>query len=544
MISITYSNPTEHRQQHSNKTAIRILGEQGHDQLDLSNKAVEFIVIPNFSTAQLNVDIRIVSDESEVTSAARMVLTNHGRTLAFSHGPRIHRVKDLAVPLPLSLRINDTQIELVAQEVKPRLDDGLVPLNTSENSNERSIGSPTLTAWLETLGQMQRLSAGSNELFQLATEAVFSPGGMDGCIIVQKVDLQWKIVASDLPYPDHGIHFRLNLVDLAAQSKQSYFHDRRRIDETGEFEEAHSAVVCPVLDANLDVVAVVYGFRSLHRRNQRKGIRYLEAQFVQVVTDALSAGIVRLESETQAARSLARLQQAFPPHIASQLSTCSDALKPSVQEVTVLFCDLRGFSGIAEKVGLDFTYELLSDAMNRFSDAVTDLGGTIIDFYGDGLSAFWNAPLPQPEHALMACQAAIEIIDSIKPLNDRWRQIAQADFGIGVGVHTGYATVGNSGSRSRIKYGPRGKTVNIASRLEQKTKTIGESLLVSKSTRDLVADYFNLQSQGAVKLKGHVEPVELFSIANRNGKPTPDFNFATNQTNRSHRARTPRLSST
>jgi class 3 adenylate cyclase len=525
MISISHFNQTDHRQRLSKNKQIRILGEKGHDASSFAQNDVELILIPGLSASDLNVQISVDDSQPDQSSSNKLILDNHGRTIAFSHGPRIHRVKNLEVTLPLSFRINSTQIELVAQGIQPRLDDGLVPLNTSENNSERSIGSATLAAWLETLGQMQRVTAGSNQLFKLATQAVFSPGGMDGCLIVQRVEDEWKIVASDLPYPDHGIHFRSNLVELAAESKRSYFHDRRRIDESEEFEEAHSAVVCPVLDAQQEVVAIVYGFRSLHRRNHRKGIRFLEAQFVQVVTDALSAGVVRLESETQAAQSLARLQQAFPPQIASQLTTCTSSLKPRTQEVTVLFCDLRGFSHVADRISLDSTYELLADAMNCFSDAVTDLGGTIIDFYGDGLSAFWNAPLPQPEHALLACQAAIEIVESIQPLNNRWRNITETDFGIGVGIHTGKATVGNSGSRSRIKYGPRGQTVNIASRLEQQTKAIDQSILISKATRDLVSAYFQLQSQGQTALKGHEDPIELFSINQQATRPALQINF-------------------
>lgn len=518
MLSVTYYNTTQHQQHYSGLPTWLVVGEiDVVDAVDIDHLPTDcqLVLVPEVSSAELWVQFELDFSDQNV-SDPKVQVTNRGRSLAFSTGQRLHRSTGKPLALPLSFRAGATQIEVVSHEVTPQLDDRLTALNPHEYSaaqSQQAIGGETLGAWLETLGQMQRVAAGSRELFALAAQAVFNPGGLDGCMVLQRQAEAWEIVASYLPYPDHGIHYRGSLVDLVKASGKTYFHDCRNVDEETQENQSHVAVVCPIFDAEQNVVAALYGFRSLHRTNQRRGIRFFEAQFVQVVADALSAAMVRLKSEAQAAKSLVLLEQAFPRKIAAQLTSGIDALAPRVQEVTVLFCDMRGFSPIADRISVNQTYDLLSDAMDRFSNAVLDLNGVVIDFYGDGLSAFWNAPVPQPEHALLACQAAIEILDALAPLNERWEPIIGQKLEVGIGIHSGIASVGNSGSRSRIKYGPRGKSVNIASRLEQLTKQCQTPILISKATAERVPVFYTLQSQGEFELKGHTDSVEVFAIS-------------------------------
>ena len=233
---------------------------------------------------------------------------------------------------------------------------------------------------------------------------------------------------------------------------------------------------------------------------------------MQVVCDSLSAGMVRLQSEAQAAESRILLHQAFPPKIAQMLCDDPSALRPQTQEITALFCDLRKFSAIAERASAELTYEFLADVMDQFSNAVIDLDGVIVDFYGDGLSAFWNAPVRQPLHALLACQAANEILNVLDKLNSRWESRIGQKIEVGIGIHTGTATVGNSGSCRRLKYGPRGKTVNIASRLESLTKEFEVPILVSKETALQVENFLPVESVATTVLRGHQEEFEVFAI--------------------------------
>lgn len=525
MLSVTYHNAIHHQQQHSTHSNWLVVGEINSAEaidLDAIPEDCELVLVPEVSAAELCIEFEL-STNSDDSERQQIEFTNRGRSLAFSTGRRLHRSTSNRLALPLSFRAGVTQVEVVSHQVAPKLDDRLTPLSLGKQSGEhakQSIGSETLGAWLEVLGQMQCVAAGSQELYQLAAQSVFNPGGLDGCMVLLHQGDRWNIVASHLPYPDHGIHFRPSLVDLVKASQKSYYHACQNPEAESADEHSHVAVVSPIFDAEKNVIAALYGFRSLHRKNQRRGIRHFETQFVQVVADSLSAGMLRLESEARAAKSLVLLEQAFPRKIAAQLTCGMDALEPRSQEVTVLFCDLRGFSHIADRISVNQTYDLLSDAMDRFSNAVVDLSGVVIDFYGDGLSAFWNAPVRQPEHAMLACQAAIEILATLKPLNQRWAPIIGGELGIGMGIHSGVARVGNSGSRQRIKYGPRGKTVNIASRLEQLTKELETPILISAATAEQISAFFALQNRGEFVLRGHADPVEVFAInAQELGQP-------------------------
>lgn len=450
-------------------------------------------------------------------------VTNHGRSLALSSGPRIHRGRMVELTLPVSFCVGDTQVQIFDDEAEHPLDFGLTHRSlgntfhqTDEDSRKISPGAATLAAWLESLSDLQRATAGSHELFQIAAKAIFNPGGLDGAMVLLPKGDHWEVAASHIPYPDHGIGFRNDLVCRSAETSETIFHDATVTDCEPSVSDFHCAVVCPVIGDDEQVVAAVYGFRSLHRRNSRRGIRPLEAQFVQVVADALSGGMVRLESEAKAARSKVILEQAFPPSVARQLQSNPQFLEPQTRDVSILFADLRGFSSISERIGTRDSYQLLSDVMDRFSDIISDLDGVIIDFYGDGLSAFWNAPIEQPEHALLACQAGFELINCLPDIDKIWASRIGESLRVGIGIHSGPARVGNSGSRRRIKYGPRGSTVNLASRLENVTKRIGVPMLVSASTADQVQSAFQSQRIIQWSLDGIRTPTDLCRLIPRN----------------------------
>jgi class 3 adenylate cyclase len=143
---------------------------------------------------------------------------------------------------------------------------------------------------------------------------------------------------------------------------------------------------------------------------------------------------------------------------------------------------------------------------------VLEHGGTLIDYYGDGLAAMWNAPLDQPRHVPLACQTALAMQEALASLSDRWEHLLAAPLALGVGIHTGPAQVGNIGSSRQHKYGPRGTTVNLASRLEQATKRVEMPIIV---TQDVVSqltgeaiEYRVCQAQ----LAGIEQPIALFAL--------------------------------
>ena len=374
-------------------------------------------------------------------------------------------------------------------------------------------GARTLSLWLRALGDLQRSVAGSQAFFEKASRLVHNPGGLEGVLILLPSHDGWVIAASHFTSLDSQIDYRDHLVELAVSTRATIFHDTQKFDAELRGCQVHSAVVSPVFDHDGNPVVAIYGFRSPGNQDNRQGIRRLEAQFVQVVSDSISAAMTRMEAEALVARSRALLDQTFSPTVARKLENDLEFfLEGKIAEVTVLFVDLRGFSSISEAIGPKMTYELLTDIMDHFSAIVSDHDGVVIDFFGDGLAAFWNAPIEQPEHPLFACLAAIEMLEALPELNQRWESKLRQSLDIGIGVHSGKAQVGNSGSRSRLKYGPQGNTVNIASRIEGMTREIGCPLIVSAAVAEEISVAIPVRKICNSQLKGIQQPVELFEV--------------------------------
>ena len=464
-----------------------------------------------------------------------LTLRNFGNSLVLHSGPRLHRGASMSCPFPLNACVGNCQIHLYDPLELHPLDASLDRLQGKIPDGSRGTlpvfgtapSAETLASWLDSIGQIQRVAAGSQDFFNQLAQALFNPGGLDGGLILVpdgSWDSGWRIEASFIPYPEFGLAFREDLVQKAFDSKTSLFHNARSIDQKATGVDNHACVICPVPGPEGEVEAIIYGFRSQHRVNNRRGIRALEAQFVQVLADSMSASLVRLNSEKKLASKNALLNQAFAPTVAHHLQRDRSILEGSTRDVTVLFADLRGFSSLSEKIGAKLTYQLMNELMDHVTNIIEDHDGVVIDYYGDGVSAFWNAPVENSCHPLIACETAMSLLQSLPEFNESWAPRLGHGLRMGIGIHTGSAMVGNSGSYRRIKYGPRGNTVNIAARLESATKQLRTSLLVSGETAR--------QTESVMKrrvcttcLKGIRRPIELWEIFDPNLFFTRQSNF-------------------
>lgn len=462
-----------------------------------------------------------------IKNQTQIEITNFDRSIVLNNGPRVHRGATAVTTLPALFSIGDTQFQISSLQTNHDLDFALCSLSSRGNGksqpnklktvDEVAPSSRTLTAWLETVGDLQKSAAGSRAFFKDAARTIYNPGGMDGCMILLPEETgQWKIAASHIPYPNCNLSFRPDLVQTSVDRRQTIFHEASQITSDQTFVDSHTAVVCPVFDNRNDIVAVVYGFRTQHSTNNRIGARPLEVQFLQLIANSIAAAMMRLEKEAEATRSRVLLEQAFSPKVARQLEIDPQILHGVTREVTVLFADLRDFTAISEQAGPKVTYQMLTDVMDRFSEIIADHDGVVIDFYGDGISAFWNAPIEQFQHTLLAVQAAHEILASLPELNSIWGKRLAHRLRAGIGIHCGIAQVGNSGSSTRLKYGPQGATVNIASRLESASKGLGLPMIVSKDVADSVSQHFHGRRLCQTSLIGIAEPVHLFELI---GKP-------------------------
>jgi len=225
----------------------------------------------------------------------------------------------------------------------------------------------------------------------------------------------------------------------------------------------------------------------------------------------VAAGLARLEQEQAALAARVLFEQFFTPELARHLARQPDLLQGRDALVTVLFCDIRGFSRFSERLGPAGTVAWVGDVMQALSDCVRAQGGVLVDYIGDALMAMWGAPEEQPDHAELACRAALDMLRALPGLNERWRPTLGGPMALTIGVNTGVARVGNTGSRHKFKYGPLGNTVNVASRVQGATRHFNAPLLITGATREHL-DGFWARRLGRVRLANIAGPVELHEL--------------------------------
>ena len=180
------------------------------------------------------------------------------------------------------------------------------------------------------------------------------------------------------------------------------------------------------------------------------------------------------------------------------------------KEMTFLFSDIRGFTPISES--MKGNPEKLTKYVNKFLTAMTDIilknGGTIDKYMGDCIMAFWNAPLDNPEHQRLAVLSAKHMRETVRKMNKSGE--FDPPLNIGIGINTGECLVGNMGSEQRFDYSVIGDAVNLASRLEGKSKDFNTTIVISQNTKkDLDFKFYKL---GICTVKGKKEKINCYSI--------------------------------
>ena len=185
------------------------------------------------------------------------------------------------------------------------------------------------------------------------------------------------------------------------------------------------------------------------------------------------------------------------------------------REMSVLVCDIRGFSRISEKYGPRQVIDFLIDFLTPMSDVLIRYGATIDKYMGDAILAFWNAPLDDPDHQRNAARAALAMVETLDELNrdkpDAGGGIWPGQVRIGIGLNTGICCVGNMGSRRRLSYSLIGDPVNLAARLEGQTKHYGVPIVLGSGIARYL-DGFALFELDRIRVVGRKQPDTIFAL--------------------------------
>jgi adenylate cyclase len=180
--------------------------------------------------------------------------------------------------------------------------------------------------------------------------------------------------------------------------------------------------------------------------------------------------------------------------------------------LTVLFSDIRGFTSISEKVTPEALVDHLNEYLQEMTDVVIEYNGTLDKYVGDEIMAFWGAPIPQEDHALRACKAAVEMMNKLHKLNEKWMELGKPELDIGIGLNTGDMVVGNMGSSSRMDYTLMGDNVNLGARLEGTNKVYKTNIIISEFTYEHVKEDIIARELDLIRVKGKELPVKVYEL--------------------------------
>ena len=397
-------------------------------------------------------------------------------------------------------------------------DDGSARLVDLLSDHHQPADVGKLLRWLQNTMNVFNRAATTSDFLPQAVRAVAENVNLDSAAVLTWKDDVWKT---------ENVHVTGDAENFTVWKPSQTLLEQVRVEKRtfrqlpgGQSDTPDSLVgvaayvASPILSGDGDVIGAIYGDRRrAHRYGGQLEITELEAMLVELLACGVSAGLARLDHEREAIEERVRFGQFFGQQLAQQLEVQPDLLVGKDADVTVLFCDIRGFSAVTEKLGAKRSIEWINDALGELSRCVLNHHGVLVDYVGDELMAMWGAPESQPDHAQLACQAALDMVWQLPQFNERWEQTLGGPMRVGIGINSGMAQVGNVGSSCRFKYGALGNVVNLGSRTQGATKHAKCNLLITGQTAAKLDDRFHCRRLCSVRVVNIDQPIDLFELA-------------------------------
>jgi adenylate cyclase len=377
--------------------------------------------------------------------------------------------------------------------------------------------------WLRAAMEVLQAAATSSDFYLKAAQAASEMVGLDSVSVLLLKDGDWIVEAQYTPRlagMAKAPASRHVLNKVRQKAKTLWEKPEANASATASLESIAAVVAAPILNKQGEVIGALYGDRSFLSQATRDhgDINEVQAMLVELLAGGIAAGLERLRHEQNAVKERVRFEQFFTLELAKQLEKEPDLLKGKDTEVTLLFCDIRGFSRISEKLGPALTVDWINDVMGVLSDCVLAHQGVLVDYIGDELMAMWGAPTEQPDHAIRACRSALAMLQVLPEVVAKWEPILHEEFDLGIGLNTGMARVGNTGTKLKFKYGPLGNTVNLASRIQGATKHFKARLLITEMTKRAVDQHltedetFCTRRLGKIQVVNIGQPVDVYEV--------------------------------
>lgn len=270
--------------------------------------------------------------------------------------------------------------------------------------------------------------------------------------------------------------------------------------------------VGPAMCLSLFVLLAVVGLNFwLYRAHGL--VMPLAAACLLVVTSSVVSMVHGYFFESRTKRALAsRFRSYVPPELVDEMLKQPEhySMQADSRELTVMFCDMRGFTALSECMPPLQLQSLLNNVFTRLTRVIQAERGTIDKYMGDCVMAFWGAPVPAQDHAQRSVHAALGMVKAVQELNEQHKAQGLPEIGVGIGLNTGPMCVGDMGSELRLSYTVIGDAVNLGSRLEGLCKTYGVPIVASEFTQ-AQSSGFLWQELDCVRVKGKAQAVAIYT---------------------------------
>jgi adenylate cyclase len=462
----------------------------------------------------------------------KVKLTNLGKKHFLVNGNSLNPEASCEVSLPAALVVGNKALRIGAGVTEDpglqslagatrapgvRLLDTPNPFTVSVPLNE-GMDPEALIRWIQALLGVLQSAAGSTDFFARAARAIVDLVGLDsGRVLVREQDA-WIEQACQTTASRFDVEQwqpSLQVLGKLLEEKKTFW--QLPGSATHSLVGVKAVVAAPILDKNGNVIGALYGERRRQSSEiAARAISKLEAMLVEVLASGVAAGLARVEEEKAALRTRVQFEQFFSPNLARQLADNPDLLQGKTTELSILFCDIRGFSRISERLGPAGTTHWISDVMEALSECVWEHEGVVLEYVGDEIRGMWGAPNEQPEHARLACRAGLAMQKRLPQLSEFWQPVLGEPLKIGIGINTESAWVGNVGSPRKFKYGPQGNAMSLASRVQGSTKYIKSNLLITQSTQAQLGPGFATRRLCRVRVVNIAQAVDLYELVEPN----------------------------
>jgi adenylate cyclase len=377
-----------------------------------------------------------------------------------------------------------------------------------------SVTPDTLLGYLQTTLGVLQSTLGALDFLQQAVQAMVDIVSLSSGRVLLFDGDGWNVLAT-AGVAVAGWEPSHRVLDHVRREKRTVWQEPSpaAITESQSLHFVQTVVAAPLLHPDGRVIGALYGERRREHSTLLRPIGKLEALLVDVLACGVATGLARQEQQRAAVAAQVRFEQFFTPELARHLAREPTLLEGREAEVTLLFCDVRGFTRISRRLGPAATVEWVGAVMDVLSGHVLDAGGVLVDYIGDEMLAMWGAPQPQPDHAERAVRSALAMSAALPALNARWQPTLGESMSLGIGLNTGAAHVGNTGSRYKFKYGPLGHAVNLASRVQGVTRYLKCSVLLTAQTKQSLGEQFIVRRVCRARMVNIDEPVDLFEVA-------------------------------